>query len=122
MHCHNDNSVRGLTNAAENLTLQRILESSETISLSKSATRERKYARVITKELITDADVSKIRDVVKWTTTAIFTPIDSVIRNGMMKPLWEYFDELMKEDICETRVNSGINLFFNDLYVPNASV
>ena len=122
MHCHNDNSVRGLTNAAENLTLQRILESPETISLSKSATRERKYARVITKELITDADVSKICDVVKWTTTAIFTPIDSVIRNGMMKPLWEYFDELMKEDICETRVNSGINLFFNDLYVPNASV
>ena len=122
MHCHNDNSVRGLTNAAENLTLQRILESSETISLSKSATRERKYARVITKELITDVDVSKICDVVKWTTKAIFTPIDSVTRDGMMKPLWEYFDELMKEDICETRVSSGINLFFNDLYVPNASV
>ena len=56
-HAHNNNSFRGLEDAAQNLTLQHILESPETIQITASTQRVKKYAIVQTDELISEEHI-----------------------------------------------------------------
>ena len=120
-HAHNDNSVRGLRNAAINLTLQRCLESDDTIRISASATREPKYATVVTTSLISEDEVQRIAIVANRAEQGVMSKKQGIEKTTLMWPVWMYFLKLMKEGFRETRMTCGLNLEFTENNIPNAA-